>query len=426
MTRTDREIWTAEILSTGDELRTGAAVDTNSAYIAQELETFGLRVQRHVCVGDDPEAIAETLKTMAARTRIVIVTGGLGPTIDDRTAEAAAMAADTVLVESPDALVQMEAFLKTRGLSLSPANRKQAKIPQGAELMANPVGTAPGFNLRILDCGFFFLPGVPREMRVMLRDKVLPVLPGSVSGKFASGGVRVVSTFGLPESAVGERLQPLERRFPGLRLGLRVRFPEIDVRLYPDPSCGNGNEATMADAVKWVVRELGDRVVSENGLPMPAEVGRLLVETKTTLAMAESCTGGMIASMMTDVPGSSAYFLFSGVTYANAAKVEILGVSPETLDRHGAVHEKTAEEMADGARRVVDADYGISTTGIAGPDGGTDDKPVGTVCIGLATRKSVEGFRYVFRFDDRDLNRRIFAVTALNRLRRSLLSVLRR
>lgn len=423
---TDRSInrLTAEILSTGDELRTGAVVDTNSAAIAREFELLGIRVARHICIGDDPEAITGALVTMSGRSDFVIVTGGLGPTVDDRTAEAAASAAGVGLIESPEALDQIAAYFHARNLEVSPANRKQALVPEGAHILENPVGTAPGFHMTRDKCRLFFLPGVPREMKTMLKEQVVPAI-SQMSGLQSRGrGVRVISTFGFPESVLGERVQTVERQFPGICLGLRVRFPEIDIRLYPDPARSDDDPAAMDDAVEWIASELGHRVVSRAGLSMPAAVGRLLTEKQATLAVAESCTGGLIAAMLTDIPGSSAYFRFSGVTYANDAKIRVLGVSPQTLERWGAVHERTAREMAEGARRIADTDYGISTTGIAGPDGGTADKPVGTVCIGIASRKGAESTRYGFHFGNRELNRRMFAITALNRLRRELLGAL--
>jgi nicotinamide-nucleotide amidase len=260
-------------------------------------------------------------------------------------------------------------------------------------------------------------------MAVVLKRHVLPHLIGMTGGAIAHDPIRVISTYGLTESAVGERLHSLEGRFPRLRLGLRLRFPEIDIRLYPYPGGARSVPQGLDNAADWIQAQLGTRVVSKKGLSMQAEVGRLLSEQEKSLAVAESCTGGLVAALLTEVPGSSAFFLLSSVTYSNSAKIRALGVSPATLDRYGAVHEETAKEMADGVRRLVDADVAISTTGIAGPDGGSEAKPVGTVCIGLAARdRQTEAFRYRFSFDDRRLNRRIFAITALDRLRVRLIA----
>ncbi|MGD9016270.1 MAG: CinA family nicotinamide mononucleotide deamidase-related protein [Desulfobacterales bacterium] len=414
---------TAEILATGDELRTGAAVDTNSSAIASELERIGITVVRHSLIGDDEKGLVAAFKEIADRASVAIVTGGLGPTDDDRTAQAAAMASGKPLVEDVLAAEQIERFLGQHGIPASPGNLKQAWIPEGASLLPNPVGSAPGFCLDIGHCRFFFLPGVPREMAVVLKRHVLPHLIGMTGGAIAHDPIRVISTYGLTESAVGERLHSLEGRFPRLRLGLRLRFPEIDIRLYPYPGGARSVPQGLDNAADWIQAQLGTRVVSKKGLSMQAEVGRLLSEQEKSLAVAESCTGGLVAALLTEVPGSSAFFLLSSVTYSNSAKIRALGVSPATLDRYGAVHEETAKEMADGARRLVDADVAISTTGIAGPDGGSEAKPVGTVCIGLAARdRQTEAFRYRFSFDDRRLNRRIFAITALDRLRVRLIA----
>jgi nicotinamide-nucleotide amidase len=257
-------------------------------------------------------------------------------------------------------------------------------------------------------------------MKVMLDRHVLPALADRMGGERAVRQIRVVSTFGLPESAVGEKVRDVEDQFEDLRVGLRVVFPEIHVRLY-----GRGEDETevgrrLEAAAQAVRTRLERRVLSMSGLSMAAVVGELLLAQRATLAVAESCTGGLIAKQLTDVPGSSGFFVFSGVTYANDAKVRVLGVDEATLNAVGAVHEDTALAMAEGARRVAAADYAIATTGIAGPDGGTADKPVGTVCIGLATPESARAWRYVYPFGDRDLNRRIFAAMALDRLRQYL------
>ena len=410
----------AVLLATGDEIRTGAIIDTNSAYIAEKLESQGVAVYGHICVGDRLEDIRDALATIARQSAVAVVTGGLGPTADDRTAEAAALALGVDLHLDVDALQNVTRWFEQRGLPMNAANRKQALLPEGAVCLSNPVGTAPGFVLTIADCQFFFLPGVPGEMKVMLDRHVLPALADRMPGKQAVRQIRVVSTFGLPESAVGEKVRDVEDQFEDLQVGLRVVFPEIHVRLY-----GSGEDEAevrrkLAAAAQAVNARLGRRVLSKSGGEMAAVVGELLLARKATLAVAESCTGGLIAKQLTDVPGSSGFFVFSGVTYANEAKVRVLGVDPATLDDVGAVHEDTAVEMAEGARRVAAADFAVATTGIAGPDGGTEDKPVGTVCIGLATPEGTRAWRYVYPFGDRDLNRRIFAAMALDRLRQYL------
>lgn len=407
----------AELLATGDEICSGAIIDTNSAYIAEKLELQGLTVTGHTCVGDRLPVVRNALDAISRRAAVAVVTGGLGPTADDRTAEAAAQAAGVELVQDPEALHNVTRFFQKRGWVMNTSNRKQALLPKGALCLTNPVGTAPGFALTIGGCRFFFLPGVPREMRVMLADYVLPEIADCMQDASVVRRIRVVSTFGQPESAVGERVAAIEDDFEDLQVGLRVVFPEIHVRLYASGISEMAVKRKLDDASAAVRDRLGKYVLSTSGQPMAAVLGELLIGRRATLAVAESCTGGLIAKQLTDVPGSSNFFLFSGVTYANAAKVGVLGVREVTLDAVGAVHEDTALEMATGARRVAGADFAIATTGIAGPDGGTDDKPVGTVCLGLATPEGAQAFRYVFTFGDRELNRRVFAAAAMDRLR---------
>jgi competence/damage-inducible protein CinA-like protein len=411
-----------EILSTGDEIRTGALVDSNSAYIAERLEIEGIAVVRHMAIGDDLGTIVSVLKEIGTRADVAVVTGGLGPTLDDLTTEAAAKAADVGLSLDRVALETIEGFFRKMNRSMSDSNKKQAMFPEGAERLDNPIGTAPGFMLRIDRCVFFFLPGVPAEMQLMLSDQVLPRIRALLGEDRSYLLVKTLSTFGLPESVVGERLRDLADGFPDIKLGLRAKFPEIQIKLYvkgEDEAQLNGK---LGRASSWVIQHLGKNVFSADGISMEAAVGELLKEKGATVAVAESCTGGLISDWLTDVPGSSAYFLFSAVTYSNESKNEILGVMPETLSANGAVDEAVVSEMAEGVRRISGATYGVATSGIAGPDGGTAEKPVGTVCIGIATPERTEGRRFYFPFGNRSRNKKMFAMTALNMLRRELLA----
>lgn len=413
----------AEILATGDEIRSGALVDTNSAYIAEKLEETGIAVQRHICAGDDLKVLEDIFREVGDRADVCVVTGGLGPTTDDITAEAAAAAAGVGLIEDEKALSMIAAFFKARNREMTASNRKQALVPRGSKTLYNPVGTAPGFRLKIKQCTFFFMPGVPPEMVRMLSAEVLPDIEKIMGAHRTNCLVRNISTFGLTESAVGEKVAAVTDRFPGLRLGLRAKFPEIHVKFYLNGKDLPQMQATLDAATEWVKERVGKYVLSTEGEAMPRVVGKLLQERGATLAVAESCTGGRIANWLTDVPGSSDYFLFAGVSYANAAKVDILGVSAQTLDEHGAVSKETAQEMAAGTRRIANATYAISTTGIAGPDGGTEEKPVGTVCIGLATPDKAQGKQFFFPFGKRSMNKSIFAMMALETLRRELLDI---
>ncbi len=411
----------AEILATGDEIRSGALVDSNSAFIAERLEESGVEVVRHNSVGDDLQILASTLCEISDRVDMVVVTGGLGPTIDDRSAEAAAKAAGVERVFNEEALENVESFFRKFNRPMTPSNRKQALLPEGCKILYNPVGTAPGFSLNIGRCLFFFLPGVPYEMKCMLSGHVVPAMNALQGDAIMHSRVKTISTFGLTESLVGEKVAGVEAVFSGIQLGLRANFPQIQVKLY-----GREKEATLLDeklarAGKWAVDRLGQNVISENGETMEAVVGKLLSKRAATIALAESCTGGLMANWLTNVAGSSDYFTFSGVTYSNQAKMDVLGVRPQTLDRYGAVHEKTAREMAEGVRRVAGATFGLSTSGIAGPGGGTDNKPVGTVCIGFSGPEGSYGKQHYFTFGKRLMNKQIFSMAALDMLRKELL-----
>lgn len=411
----------AEILATGDEIRSGALVDSNSAYISEKLEENGATVIRHHCVGDAMDMLVSVIKEISIRCDIAVVTGGLGPTTDDITTEAAAMAKGVGLFEDAAALKNVESFFKKFNRPMSDTNRKQALLPEGAVSLYNHVGTAPGFSLRIEKCTFFFLPGVPYEMKRMLSDAVIPGILALQGKERMHHKVVSISTFGLPESVAGEKVADLENRFSDIKLGLRANFPQIQIKLYGGHADKDHLEAQLAQARAWVIRQVEQNVISENGAPMEKVVGKLLKEKSATIGVAESCTGGRIANLLTNVAGSSDYFLFSGVTYSNEAKNKVLGVSEKTLETCGAVAEETAIEMAEGARKASGADYGLSTTGIAGPDGGTAEKPVGTVCIGLASSKGSFARKYYFPFGKRLMNKKIFAMAALNLLRKELL-----
>ncbi|HSL61208.1 MAG TPA: nicotinamide-nucleotide amidohydrolase family protein [Desulfotignum sp.] len=441
---------TAEILSTGDEVLLGDLVDTNSAFLCDRLKQMGIRVSRITARGDDVDAVCETVLDISRRARICLATGGLGPTQDDITAQACAKAAGESLVLNARAFESMKTYFSRRGFDLTPDNEKQAWLPASADVLENDHGTDPGFVFFLNQCWFFCMPGVPSEMKQMMETRVVPKL----TAIFGSGyrlHIRRYTVFGLHESRVGGLLKSFNDHFPDIRLGFRASFPIIEVKLvcekktgednpYKVHACGETAGAGITDAMavdrvekdsrrgmeragKWVAEKLGSKVVSMTGLSLEEEVGRLLTQRGQTLAVAESCTGGLISHLITQVPGSSDYFLLSAVTYANTAKVKVLGVNPQTLETCGAVHETTALEMAKGARQVSGSDWAVSTTGIAGPGGGPTSKKVGTVCIGLAGPGGLEKARtFEFRFDDRNKNKKMFAAMALETLRRHLVA----
>jgi len=411
-----------EILATGNELLSGALVDTNSAYISEKIGEIGIMAARHTLVGDNVGELKSTFEELSNRANIIIVTGGLGPTRDDLSREIAARAAGVELELDQVSLDRIEQFFTARGRKAPKNNQIQAQFPVGAEILENPIGTAPGFALKINRGIFFFMPGVPAEMRKMLNEQVIPRITQLIEDPYFYE-CKTISTFGLGESALEEKLEGFLDHFPNIDLGFRASFPEVQVKLYQKNRSQEALIKKQKEAVSWIRERLGEKILSLDGDSLATTVGELLINKKVTLAVAESCTGGLIANLLTNNAGSSEYFILSAVTYADVAKQKILGVSPETLEKYGAVHEETAKAMAAGARKLSGATYAIATTGIAGPSGGTSEKPVGTVCIGLAGPEGVTSKRYHFPFGKRLLNKKIFAAQALDTLRRELFSI---
>lgn len=371
----------AAVLSIGTELTRGELVNTNAAWLGERLTGLGFEVVEQSTVDDDEGRIAEALGRLAGRARVVVATGGLGPTTDDLTTASVAKALGVPLVRDAAALAQLERRYASYGRRMPPSNAKQADFPEGAAIVPNPNGTAPGFAVDLAGCRAFFLPGVPSEMRSMFAASIAPEIAPLGERTIHQEHVRV---FGLGESQVGERLADVAEGEEGVTLGYRASFPEIEVKILARAA----DESTAADRARRVaarVRErLGDAAYGDRDDSYPAAVGRILREQRKTLAVAESCTGGLVGGLVTSVPGSSDYLLFDAVTYSNAAKTRVLGVSSEVLRAHGAVSSETAAAMAEGALRVGESDLAVSITGIAGPGGGTDEKPIGTVWMGLA------------------------------------------
>lgn len=372
------------ILSIGTELTRGELVNTNATWLADQLTGAGFTVEAIETVADDRAQIVETLRRLAARHRFVVSTGGLGPTTDDLTTECAATAAQVGLVRHEPSVEAIRRRFAALGRELTPSNLKQADFPVGADVLPNPVGTAPGFGLALGTARFFFTPGVPSEMKRMFEEQILPRVAPLAPADSAQNHLL---TFGQTESKVGELLAGVEDSFPGVTLGYRAHFPQIEVKVFARAR-SKAEAQALADAATTEVRQrLGDIVFGESrDDTFGAAVGRALRAKGLTVAVAESCTGGLLGHLLTVVPGSSDYLLLDAVTYANAAKTAVLGVDPELIRGHGAVSAECAEAMAEGVRRLVDADIGLSITGIAGPTGGSDHKPVGLVYLGMATR----------------------------------------
>lgn len=406
-------------LSIGDELICGEVVDTNAAHIASALLEHDLRVRRHVTVGDMAADICAALNDLASQSDALIVTGGLGPTFDDVTAQAAAHTTGRRLIVNQEAREHIRSFVAARGgLVGGVPSDKQAMIPAKSAIVPNPNGTACGFQLIHKGCFLFFLPGVPAEMKLMLRETVLPFLLERVTHKKTLLS-SFLNCFGLSEPEVDSLLQGVVPLCPGLQMSICVTFPWIRITLRAEADTETAARACLQEAVDLVRERLGGYVFSEGTETMDEAVARLFRRRGASLALAESCTGGMIAQRITNVPGSSAYFLEGAVTYSNNAKERLLGVPAAILDARGAVSAECAEAMAIGVRAAAGSDLGLAVTGIAGPDGGSPEKPVGTVFISLAAPDGCRTEQFLFG-RSRDEIRVMTAWTALDRLRRYL------
>jgi nicotinamide-nucleotide amidase len=385
------------ILSIGDELTLGQTVDTNSAYLAQQLASLGYRPVAHLTVPDDQAAIRQAFEETVGRCDVLVVSGGLGPTEDDLTREALSAFLDQPLELNADALENVARFFRALKREMPPRNQIQAMIPRTCQMIENIAGTAPGIycNYQSGDqktlCQIFITPGVPKEMKIMFQRSVLPRLQAQVG---QAGGAVILSktlhTFGLGESSVADKIPDLMRRDRNPSVGTTVANGYVSLRLNAYASSREQAERELAETQQLARASLGDVIWGQDDQTLPGVVGELLKNHPLArrwapaVCTAESCTGGLLAAYLTDIPGSSAYFRQGYVTYHNQAKQNLLNVSPETLARYGAVSEQTVLEMARGAATQSGAPYALAISGIAGPDGGTPEKPVGTVCLALA------------------------------------------
>lgn len=365
---------TFELLATGEELMSGALVDTNTAWLSQELCALGLEPGRFVTVGDVPADIVAALRESAGRAAVVVVTGGLGPTSDDWSREAAAEAFGLTLYQDDVAWAQVQDRYRSRGREPTALCHKQATFPVTSTILENRWGTAPGFSMEANGTLFFFLPGVPFEMKAMYAHHLTPTLQARFA--LAPRQTVVLRCIGLPESQAAAQMEGFDH--PGVVIGYRAAMPEVHVKLHIAP--GADADAAVVDAQ----RRLGTRVFGVNCGPLAEVMGERLRARGETIATAESCTAGRLAAALTARAGASDYMIGGAVVYANAEKVRQCGVDPDTLNAHGAVSEAVARQLAEGIRARVGTTWGLATTGIAGPGGGTPEKPVGTVHIAVA------------------------------------------
>lgn len=413
----------AALVSVGDELLLGETVDTNAAWLGRELAAMGIPVVAGFTVPDDGEGIRKALTEAISLASLVVVTGGLGPTRDDLTLASVAEHLGRALSEDPGLLAALEERFRARGLSpLPPSNRSQALVPEGAEAMPNPLGTAPGILFDLAEAGLVvLLPGVPSEMKAIFAASVAPAVRSRFAGRLAPVAHRMIRTTGIAESVLADRLDPLLDDLPeGVSVAFLPDVVGVDLRL---TARGFEDPAEAEEALSDLAHRLGDvvgpfRFESVTG-DLAQALGDRLVDLGLTVAVAESCTGGLIAKRLTDVPGASRYFLGGVAAYSNGAKGILAGVDPALTEEIGAVSSEVAVALADGVRARLSADAGIGVTGIAGPGGGTEDKPVGTVWFAASLGARTEVRREVFS-GDRDMVRHRAAQAAMALLLRLL------
>ena len=409
---------TAAILSIGTELTRGELINTNAAWLGEELTKLGFEVAEHATVDDDLDRIVMLIRRFSEQHRVVIATGGLGPTSDDLTTEAAAKAGGVALRRDQSVVEGIREKFKAFGRVMPESNAKQGDFPEGADVLPNAMGTAPGFAMTLDRARMFFVPGVPREMEHIFRESILPAIAPLAERRTHQVHIR---TFGMTESGVSQAVRHLEQEHEGLTLGYRAHFPEIEVKVHVRAE--TAREATeCAEAIASEVRRiLGDAVFGGKEDSFAEVVGAALRDKGKTLAVAESCTGGQVGEMLTRIPGASDYLLLDAVVYANSAKEAVLGVSTDLLRAHGAVSSEAAAAMAEGALRVAGADIAVSITGIAGPGGGSEDKPVGTVWFGLARKGQPTVTKHRKLPWGRDRVQTLSAYVALELVRRAVL-----
>lgn len=413
----------AAILSIGDELILGQTLDTNAPWLASRLADIGIPPIVHLTVGDDRAAIARAVRRLIRETDILLITGGLGPTDDDLTRPALADVMGVELVRHEPSLNHIRRMFEARGREMPPRNACQAEHPRGSDILVNHWGTAPGFTAPIGRAAVYVLPGVPREMTAMFDRHIADDLLRRAAdvGQTACILTAKINTFGRGESDVADLLGELMRRDRNPRVGTTVSEGLVSIRVFSAAPDRPAAAAALDDTKHLINHRLGDIIFGHDEQTLADAVAGLLRNAKLTVATAESCTGGLIGKMLTDIPGSSDYYLGGWVTYANQAKQDQLGVPPAMIERHGAVSEQVAAAMADGARLRSGASFALSVTGIAGPGGGTPDKPVGTICIALASPNRPTRVQRTLLPGDRSAIRDRSAKTALDMLRLHLL-----
>jgi nicotinamide-nucleotide amidase len=406
---------TAELLTIGDELLYGQIVDTNAQWMSAALSNAGIKVIRKTTVGDQESEILNAFAEAEKRVDIILITGGLGPTNDDLTKPCLAKYFQCGLKMHAEALAEVTEFFKSRGRELTEVNRQQAALPECCEKITNKIGTAPGMWFLRNKKVFVSMPGVPHEMKLMMTDIIVPKLKQT----FTTPNIhhQVIRTIGIGESFLAEKIADWEDALPPhIKLAYLPGLGEVKLRL---TGIGNSLESLRAETdilTEKLQHLIGEFIYGYGEEPIEVLIGKILLEKKLTLSVAESCTGGYLSHLITSVPGSSSYFLGGLIPYAYEIKVQQLGVKQETLDRYGAVSEETIREMADKVREKFDADIGVATSGIAGPGGATSEKPVGTVWIAYSDKQKTVA-RKLQLSKDRILNIKLASLAVLNLIR---------
>ena len=405
-----------EIITIGNELISGKTLDINSCYAAEKLTAIGVHVIKITSVGDNYEMVSDTIKKALKRADFVIVTGGLGSTKDDLTNEIVARALNRPLVLNNDALKHIKEKVKEMGLNMKPSFEKMAWMPEGAKML-DLEGNACGYILVHDNISLYFLPGVPEQMQYLLDKFVIPDIIKKRKKDLPIVIRKIIKLYGINEALIADALKDIGQDTDNILLGFYPEFPEHHITITARGMNKEKIEKEM-DKVETKIKErLSSYIFATGDERMEDVIGKLLREKRLTLSVAESCTGGLIEHRITNVPGSSEYFKGGVVVYSNEAKIKILGVKAETLRKSGAVSSETAKEMAEGVRKCIPADIGIAVTGIAGPEGGTKEKPVGTVFIGLSTDRDIITKRYRF-YGNREQIKLNTSMMALDWIRR--------
>jgi len=409
-----------EIITIGDEILIGQTVDTNSAWMGNELNLMGIRINRITSVSDNKDEISSSLNEALSRSEVVLMTGGLGPTSDDITKDTLAGFFGGKLVMDNEVLENVAERLRRRNLQMNENNRRQAMVPDNCKVLKNLTGTAPGMLFEKSGKIVISMPGVPHEMKHIMIEHVLPLLKGRLPEEAIVH--KNIMTYGIAEAMLAERLETFENELPEeIRLAYLPAYGVIKLRLTAAGNDVKKIRESVNEQVAKLYRIIPDVIYGEDEVMLEEVIGKLLNDNNLTVATAESCTGGKIASLITSVPGSSGWFRGSVVAYDNSIKTGVLGVSKETLRLYGAVSAETAGEMARGARRLMGTDYAVAVTGIAGPTGGTADKPVGTVWIAIDSERGLLTEKQVFA-DNRQINISRSSYGALNLLRKQIVS----